>query len=111
MGIPASTRRPSMLVRSALAAICWLFLLRPSLADPETANIGTAITVTVTGITNPRDFISIVAKGSPERQYDAYEYADKSGKVQLRTPATPGDYEIRLLAANSPYETLARTPL
>lgn len=107
-----------MLVRSALSRIVWLFLIStslvwaaPALKGPATANIGTAITVTFTGSTNPRDFISIVAKGAPEGRYDAYEYAGPSGKVELRVPAAPGDYEIRMLGAASPYATLASQPL
>lgn len=107
-----------MLVRSALSRIVWLFLIgtsvvwaAPALKGPAAANIGTAVTVTFTGSTNPRNFITIVAKGAPEGRYDAYEYADPSGKVELRVPATAGDYEIRMLGADSPYATLARAPL
>ncbi|WP_116810748.1 vWA domain-containing protein [Steroidobacter cummioxidans] len=107
-----------MLARSTLSRIVWLFLIgtplawaAPALKAPETANIGTAIAVTFTGNTNPRNFITIVAKGTPENQYDAYEYAVAAGKVELRMPGTPGDYEIRLLSADSPYPTLARLPL
>lgn len=107
-----------MLVRSALSRIVWLFMIgtswawaAPALKGPATASIGTAITVTFTGSTNPRNFISIVAKGAPEGDYDAYEYAAASGKVELRVPATPGEYEIRMLGADSPYSTLARAPL
>jgi hypothetical protein len=107
-----------MLVRSALSRIVWLFLIStsavwaaPALKAPATASIGSAITVTFTGSTHPRNFISIVAKGSPEGRYDAYEYAAPSGKVELRMPATAGDYEIRMLGAESPYATLASVPL
>ncbi|MBL8264750.1 vWA domain-containing protein [Steroidobacter sp.] len=107
-----------MHARSTLTRLVWLFLLgtslawgAPALQGPATANIGAVIPVSFTGSDNPRDFISIVPKSTPEGKYDAYEYATKSGKVELRVPATPGDYEIRLLAASSPYPTLARVPL
>lgn len=104
--------RPSMLTR-----IVCLFLLGTSLAlaatvkAPATAGIGSVIVVTFTGSSNERDFITIVPKSAAEGQYDAYQYAAKSGKVELRVPATPGDYEIRMLGAASPYATLAKQPL
>lgn len=108
-----------MLVRSALSRIVWLFLLgmswaawaAPILKGPATAAIGTPVTITFTGNTEPRNFITIVVQDAPEGRYDEYVYAGASGKVELHTPATPGDYEIRLLAAASPYPTLARAPL
>ncbi|WP_129642493.1 vWA domain-containing protein [Peristeroidobacter agariperforans] len=107
-----------MLARSTLSRIVWLFLIgtswawaAPALKGPATANIGAPVTITFTGNTNPRNFITIVAKGAPEGRYDEYGYADASGKVELHTPTTPGDYEIRLLSADSPYPTLARAPL
>lgn len=107
-----------MLARSTLTRIVWLFLLgtslamaAPTLKGPAAAGIGSVINVSFTGSTNERDFITIVAKDTPEGKYDAYQYAAKSGKVELRVPATAGDYEIRLLGADSPYATLARQPL
>lgn len=107
-----------MLAPSTLSRIVWLFLVctslaiaAPTLQGPATASIGSAITVTFSGSTDERNFITIVPKGAAEGQYEAYEYAKASGKVELRTPATAGDYEIRLLAASSPYATLARQPL
>jgi Mg-chelatase subunit ChlD len=83
----------------------------PALKGPATADIGARIVVGFTGNTDPRNFITIVTKGAPEGHYDAYEYATAEGKVELRVPATPGDYEIRLLGSNSPYPTLTRQPL
>src|SRR5688572_19684604 len=107
-----------MLVRSTLSRIAWLFLIgtslawgAPALKGPATASIGAPVSVTFTGNTEPRNFITIVPKSAAEGTYDAYEYADADGKVELRVPATPGDYEIRLLASSSPYATLARQPL
>jgi hypothetical protein len=107
-----------MFARSTLTRIVCLFLLgtslaiaAPALKGPTTAGIGSVIIVTFTGSSNERDFITIVPKGTAEGKYDAYQYAAPSGKVELRMPATAGDYEIRLLAADSPYATLARQPL
>lgn len=107
-----------MFARSMLTRIVCLFLLATSLAiaaptlkAPATGSIGAKIAVTFSGSNNERDFLSIVPKGTPEGKYQSYEYAAKSGKVELRMPATAGDYEIRLLAADSPYATLARQAL
>ena len=63
------------------------------------------------GSKNPRDFVTIVEKGSREGAYGGYEYVTKPGAFKLVAPPKPGEYEIRLLAADSPYPTLARRPL
>src|SRR6185503_9368447 len=78
---------------------------------PATAKAGGHGEVTVTGSKNPRDFVTIVEKGAREGSYGGYEYVTKPGAYQLVAPPKAGDYEIRLLAADSPYATLARRPL
>jgi hypothetical protein len=87
----------------------------PALEAAATAKIGSEVPVTVTGSDNPRDFVGIVPKGLREGGYEDYQYVAKPGAqpsvIKLRAPATPGDYEIRLLGAQSPYPTLARRPL
>lgn len=80
----------------------------PAVNAPASGKMGGEITVTVTGNTNPRDFVTIVAKGSAEGSYGAYQYCDKPGPLKLPVPATAGEYEIRLLGADSPYPTLVR---
>jgi hypothetical protein len=65
----------------------------------------------VAGSKNPRDFVTIVEKGSREGSYGGYEYVAKPGAYKLVAPPKAGEYEIRLLAADSPYPTLARRPL
>ena len=52
----------------------------------------------------------MVKKGSPEGSYDAYVYV-RPGKLQLQLPGKPGEYELRVCAAASPYPTLARQAL
>jgi len=81
-----------------------------SITAPESAPIGGEVDVTVAGSKNPRDFVTIVRKGAREGDYDQYQYATKPG-LKLKTPAQPGDYEIRLLGADSPYPTLATRAL
>lgn len=86
-------------------------LAAPTLEGPETGAVGGEVTVTVTGNPSPRDFVTIVPKGAPEGKYDAYQYANTSGALKLSVPTAAGDYEIRLLSADSPYPTLARRPI
>ncbi len=78
---------------------------------PATAKAGAPVEVTVAGSKNPRDFVTIVEKGSREGGYGQYEYVAKPGAFKLIAPPKAGDYEIRLLSADSPYPTLARRPL
>jgi hypothetical protein len=86
-------------------------LAAPTLDAPESAPAGSELTVKIAGDANPRDFVTIVPKGKPEGWYNDYAYVEKAGVVKLRTPAVAGDYEIRVLAAASPYPTLARRAL
>jgi hypothetical protein len=78
---------------------------------PAEVQAGQQVTVRYSGPSNARDFITIVAKGSPEGRYGDYKYARDGRPVELRAPETAGDYEIRYLASASPYPTLARSPL
>jgi hypothetical protein len=82
-----------------------------SVNGPATAKVGAPVTVTVAGSKNPRDFVTIVEKSAREGAYAGYEYVTKPGAFKLIAPPTPGDYEIRLLSADSPYPTLARRAL
>lgn len=67
--------------------------------------------MTVSGSTNARDFLSIVAKGAAEGSYAEYRYVTSAGPIKLTAPTAPGAYEIRVLAAAEPYATLARRAL
>ena len=82
-----------------------------SVNGPASAKAGAPLEVTVAGSRNPRDFVTIVKKDMREGGYDAYEYVSKPGALKLIAPPAAGDYEIRLLSADSPYPTLARRPL
>ena len=83
----------------------------PTIDGPATGSAGGEVTVTVTENPSPRDFVSIVPKGAPEGKYDAYQYAKPGSALKLQVPTTAGDYEIRLLSADTPYPTLARRPI
>ncbi|HEV8334591.1 MAG TPA: VWA domain-containing protein [Steroidobacteraceae bacterium] len=82
-----------------------------SVNGPANAKAGAAVQVTVAGSKNPRDFVTIVEKTASEGAYGGYEYVTKPGAFKLIAPPKSGDYEIRLLSADSPYPTLARRPL
>ena len=90
---------------------CSIAHAQPTVTAPAAAKIGGEVIVNVAGTQNPRDFVTIVPKGSREGSYDAYQYIAKPGAVTLQAPAEPGDYEVRVLGAASPYATLARAAL
>jgi hypothetical protein len=67
-------------------------LAAPALTSPASAQAGSKVTFQATGSGDPRDFVTIVPKGAPEGKYDGY-------------------FEVRLLAAESPYKTLVSRPI
>ena len=52
----------------------------PTVTAPDTATIGSQITITVSGSTDARDFVTIVPKGSRAGAYDAYKYVGRAGR-------------------------------
>jgi Ca-activated chloride channel family protein len=58
---------------------------------------GSEIEVTWTGPDNRNDFITIVAPDAPEGASDNYTYTREGNPLRLRTPDSPGTYEIRYL--------------
>ncbi|MEJ1961139.1 MAG: hypothetical protein WDO56_06175 [Gammaproteobacteria bacterium] len=63
------------------------------------------------GSSNPRDFVTIVLKSANEGTYKSYIYVEKGGALKLVMPPVAGDYELRLLGANSPYPTRVKRPI
>lgn len=110
-------RHARMLARTLLSvSVLWLFgstaaFAAPTLEAPATALAGSEITFTVTSPSNPRDFVTVVPKTEPEGAYRAYVYVGQGGPLKLVLPPEPGDYELRLLGASSPYPTLEKKPL
>ena len=80
------------------------------LKAPDPANMDSTVEVEVVGEVDARAFVSIVAPDAAEGSYDSYEYTSKP-RLKIRTPGSAGDYEVRLLDAQSPYPTLARRPI
>jgi hypothetical protein len=99
------------LIPLLLVFLCATAFAQATVNGPATAKAGGQVEVTVTGSKNPRDFVTIVAKGAREGEYGGYEYVTKPGAYKLVAPPQAGEYEIRLLAADSPYPTLARRAL
>jgi hypothetical protein len=87
-----------------------LVVAAPSIKAPPTAKVGSLLALEATGAGDRRDFVTVVKKGAPEGSYDAYVYI-APGKLQLQLPGEPGDYELRVCGAASPYPTLARQAL
>jgi hypothetical protein len=82
----------------------------PTLTSPATAVAGSTVVFKATGTGNPREFVTLVAKGAPEGSYKAYVYV-KPGDLKLEMPAVPGEYELRLCEADSPYKTMVARPI
>jgi len=100
--------RSTLLVLLALTASS--AFAAPSINAPDTAATGSTVTLKAVGSGNPRDFVTVVAKGAREGSYQAYVYVTP-GDLKLAMPAAPGDYELRLCEANSPYKTLVMRPI
>jgi len=102
-------------MRSALFVLLVLAsgsaLAAPSLTTPPTAAAGSTVTFKATGTGNPREFVTVVPKGTRDGAYQGYVYVTGAGDLKLAMPATPGDYEMRLCAAESPYKTLVSKPI
>lgn len=77
---------------------------------PAQVDAGGRVTVSWQGPDNPRDFITLVPKGTPERQYKRYAYTSSGNPVELPVPDVAGDYEIRYLTGQD-YLTLTARPL
>ena len=85
---------------------------------PVTATVNSAATVVAkgmievrwTGPNNDRDYVTLVAKGSPNHASGTYTYANKGGPAKLRAPAKPGAYELRYVTGKLK-RVLARQPV
>ncbi|HET9865030.1 MAG TPA: VWA domain-containing protein [Steroidobacteraceae bacterium] len=93
-----------------LMLISGVALAAPAIKAPATATAGSILTLEATGTGDRHDFVTVVKQGSREGSYDQYVYV-APGPLKLQLPATPGDYELRVCGAASPYPTLARQAL
>lgn len=81
-----------------------------SLQIPAAVDAGADVTISWQGPDNRGDFITIVAGGTPERQYGPYVYTNRGNPATLRAPDEAGEYEIRYLSGQE-YYTLAAAPI
>ncbi|THF85756.1 VWA domain-containing protein [Deinococcus sp. KSM4-11] len=83
-----------------------------TLQAPASAVAGSAVQVKWQGPNNDGDYVTIVPKGAPVGQYTTYFYTRDGNPGTLKTPAAPGDYELRYSSEHgTPNPTLASVPL
>lgn len=79
-----------------------------TLKAPAEINAGATYAFSWSGASHGRDFITIVPVGHPENKYERYVYAGKKTANKMPAPEVPGDYELRYLSNEKPYNILAR---
>jgi len=70
-----------------------------SLSAPAECAAGSDVSITWTGPNNPGDYITVVAKGTPDGQYAAYTVTSEGSPLKVKAPKEPGDGEIRYMSA------------
>ena len=81
-----------------------------SVSGPSEAILGTVVSVSWTGPDNKGDYITIVAKGTPDGQYGNYTETIKGSPLQLTLPVDTGDGELRYMTGQGG-KVLARSPI
>lgn len=69
-----------------------------SLSAPASAGAGTPVSITWTGPNNPSDYLTIVAKGSPDGQYGSYTLTNRGSPLAVNAPKSAGEAEIRYMS-------------
>ncbi len=81
-----------------------------SLNVPATVHAGAHFTVSWEGPNNHQDFLTIVPRGTTEKEFGDYAYTKAGNPASLPAPDDHGDYEIRYLTGQN-YTVLARAPV
>ena len=81
-----------------------------SLSAPDDAIAGTTIEVTWTGPANPGDYITVVAKETPDGQYGNYTDTSKGSPLTVLLPILSGGAELRYMTGQG-NKVLARRAL
>ena len=76
-----------LLVRVETAAV--------TLTAPDEVEAGVNFNVSWEGPNGDRDYITIVAAGSPAGAYTSYQYTRTGPTVSIQAPNQPGEYEVR----------------
>lgn len=100
-----TARSKSVLGRTSITVL-------PATASLEAANeavLGTTISVQWTGPNNPHDFITVVAKGTPDGQYGNYTDTAKGSPLSLTLPPDAGEAELRYMTRQGKLVLARRT--
>jgi Ca-activated chloride channel family protein len=77
---------------------------------PQEVSAGAPVEVTWSGPDNNDDYISVAEEGTDDDAYVAYTRTRQGSPLTVRVPDTPGNYEIRYVAAEND-NVLARAPV
>lgn len=77
---------------------------------PREVSAGAPVEVTWSGPDNADDYISVAEAGTDDDAYVDYTRTRRGSPLTVRVPDTPGEYEIRYVAAEND-EVLVRAPL
>jgi Ca-activated chloride channel family protein len=81
-----------------------------TLSAPSQATAGSTISVEFTGPPPGQgDFITITKPDDPDTAYMDYAYTRNGSPAKIRTPETPGDYQLRFVQGDK--KVLARRPI
>jgi Ca-activated chloride channel family protein len=80
------------------------------LAAPAECAAGAAVSITWTGPNHPGDYITIVAKGTPDEQYAAYTETSAGSPLTVTAPSEAGEAEIRYVTGQG-NKVLARVAI
>lgn len=81
-----------------------------TLEGPAEAVAGSAVSVGWTGPNNPGDYVTVVPKAAPDREYAHYAATRQGSPVSLRVPMDEGEGEIRYVSGQRG-RILARRPI
>jgi Ca-activated chloride channel family protein len=82
---------------------------RVTLEAPDEVVLGAEVSVRWTGPGHAGDYITLVAKGTPDGQYANYTETSAGSPLTVLAPTTTGDHELRYVAGQGPHdEVLAR---
>lgn len=77
---------------------------------PDTLMVNTPVEISWEGPDTANDYISLAEQGTPDDDYVAYTRTREGDPLTIRTPKTPGQYELRYLMGQSD-RVIARKPL
>lgn len=96
--------------RTLASAPVTLTPIEGSVKVENTPVAGGRIVVSWTGPGYPRDYITIVEKGTPDGQFTSYAYTKSGSPAEFNVPKALGKFEVRYVLGASK-RTLARVPV